>query len=162
MLIEDGVLLVPEESFPFVGYPVPGTRMFRKDAPDAEMEYWWDAICSLTDGQVVSPGGAPMFAPVSRAAVHKRIKDGKLTAFFFYPTTEKRSFFGQTKTKRKSPYGYIVVDELKLWGKELKERAIRQGAISREELEGEKPDWLGEFYEWNCERQRKRGKDGEK
>jgi hypothetical protein len=90
-----------------------------------------------------------MYAPVSRAAVHRRIKDGKLTAFFFYVTTPKRNWFRTTRIQRESHYGYIPVSECREWKKELEERAINKGLISREDLEGEKPYWDARFLEWN-------------
>jgi hypothetical protein len=46
-------------------------------------------------------------------------------------------------------YGYIPVSECRAWKKELEERAISKGLLSRKELEGEKPDWEGWFLEWN-------------
>ncbi len=139
---------VPEELHRVVGEPLPGTRLYRKDAPDSEVSYWSDALFEHF-GQLVSPGGVAMYAPVSRASVHQRIKDGKLTAFFLYVTTAKRNWFGQTRVKREMPYGFIPVVECKAWKAELEERAKKKGLVTREDLEGEKPDWDGWFLEWN-------------
>lgn len=154
-----GYIKVPPELHKVVGEPVPGTRLYRKEGPDSEASYWSDALFEAF-GPMVSPGGVAMYAPVSRAAVHRRIKDGKLTAFFFYVTTPKRNWFGHTKIQRELHYGYIPVCECRTWKKELEERAISKGLISREELEGEKPDWDGWFLEWNSkfvkERERRR------
>lgn len=90
-----------------------------------------------------------MFAPVSRAAVHKRVKEGKLTAFCFYITSTRKSLFGKQRTSRETPFVYIPVAELKLWAEELEERMVRLGRVTKEEIEGDKPDWEGEFWEWN-------------
>ena len=82
-----------------------------------------------------------MYCPVSRAAVHKRTKEGKLSVFLYHVKYSKRSLFGKIKTVRQSPYAYIPVSEAIAWRKELEERAIRNEEITREELQGAKPDW---------------------
>ena len=56
---------------------------------------------------------------------------------------------------------YVPVSECKAWGKEIMERAIEKRLVTREELEGDKPDWHGEFLEpdsrWE-KQQRREGK----
>ncbi|MGK0188647.1 MAG: hypothetical protein ACI9R3_004458 [Verrucomicrobiales bacterium] len=47
------------------------------------------------------------------------------------------------------------MSEAKAWGKELEERAVRLGYLSREEIEGAKPDWHGEFWDWRSKFMRK-------
>jgi hypothetical protein len=89
-----------------------------------------------------------MFAPVSRAAVHKRLKEGRMTAFCFHALVTKSGFFGRKKTVRETPVVYIPVSECKAWAEELKERMLRLGHVTKEELEGEKPDWSSDFWEW--------------
>ncbi len=84
-----------------------------------------------------------MFAPVSRAAVHKRLKEGKLTCFLYHNSHRKRGLFGGKREIRESDMAYIPVSECKAWGKEIMERAIEKGLVTREELEGDKPDWHG-------------------
>jgi hypothetical protein len=139
---------VPPEAEKFVGTRLPGTRIYDKRGPMEEAQYWHEAVMNLV-GDAVSPGGVAMYAPVSRAAVHRRIKDGKMTAFYFHQTEEVRRFWGQTKVKHQLQICYIPVSEAKSWGQELKERAIKEGRITREELEGAKPDWVGDFQEWD-------------
>jgi len=75
-----------------VGEPTPGTRAFRRRGTHAE----WRAsglknLGLHYKGDVGNfAAGVTMFVPVQRAAVHKRIKEGKLTAFFFlhHPNVE--------------------------------------------------------------------------
>ncbi len=55
---------------------------------------WFEAVTEIA-GPCVSPGGAGMFAPVSRAAVQKRIKGGNLTAFCFHVTSTRVGLFGK-------------------------------------------------------------------
>lgn len=131
-----------------------GTRVFRRSGPEAECGEWFQALDIFT-GPLVSPGGVSMFAPVTRAAVHKRLKEGRMTAFCFHIVETKTGFFGRKKSVRELPVVYIPVSECKAWAEELKERMLRLGQISSEELEGEKPDWSNAFWEWNEKKRRK-------
>lgn len=140
------LLLKPE----IIGKQVTGTRLYQKHGPESEASYWYDVIFDVF-GPCVSPGGISMYAPVSRAAIHQRIKQGKMLAFYFYLDSERRNWFG-TKTARKNvAYGLIPVEEGKIWKKELEERALALNKVTREELEGEEPDWYGKFLEWDSE-----------
>ncbi len=95
-----------------------------------------------------------MYCPVSRAAVYKRIKEGKLSIFLFHVTHRKTTLFGKNKILRDNPYGYVPVSEARAWRLELEDRAVRQGLITQEELEGSKPDWLGDFLAWRNSKER--------
>lgn len=139
---------VPPEALPIVGEPDIDNRIHRAEGTENEIAAWFDVISEI-GGQMVSPGGVGMFAPVSRAAVHKRLKEGRLTVFLFHIKKTKKGLFGKKKTIRESPYGYIPVSEAKAWGQEIEERMVRLGHLTREELEGEKPDWDGKFLNWN-------------
>jgi hypothetical protein len=44
--------------------------------------------------------------------------------------------------------------------KELEERAVKKRLVTREEVEGEKPDWQGWFWEWNSKCVKERLKMG--
>ena len=136
-----------------IGNPDPGTHIHRKDGSQEESAAWFDLLTELI-GPSVSPGGVGMYCPVSRAAVYKRIKEGKLSIFLFHVTHRKTTLFGKTKTLRNSPYGYVPVSEAQAWRRELEERAVRQGMITEEELEGSKPDWHGGFLEWRNKKER--------
>jgi hypothetical protein len=63
-----------------------------------------------------------MFVPVQRAAVHKRIKEGKLTAFFFYITHVESTFFGTKRKVKLRPYIMLSLSECKAWVAEMKRR----------------------------------------
>lgn len=64
-----------------------------------------------------------MFVPVTRAAVHKRIREGKLTAFIFYITREEKSFLGVKRKAKQRPYIFLSVTECKAWAAEMKRKA---------------------------------------
>lgn len=140
---------IPEEALEVLGAPDPGTRVYRASGPEEGSGPWFELV-DLIAGPIVSPGGGAMFAPVSRAAVHKRLKEGNLTAFCFHVTSTRTSIFGKKRKVRETPYVYIPSSELKAWGKELEERIVRLGRISREELEGKKPQWDQSFWAWQA------------
>jgi hypothetical protein len=75
---------VPMEFLPFAGKADSGKRIYRKYGSEADNAAWFDAALKFV-GPVVSPGGAAMYARVSRAAVNKRLNSGKLTAFLSMP-----------------------------------------------------------------------------
>ena len=143
-----------------IGEPHLGTRIYRKTGPQEELSFWYDLI-SQRFGDLVSPGGVSMFAPVSRAAVHKRMKEGNLTCFLYDVEFRKRNLFGISKKVREQDVSLVPVSECKAWGLEIEKRAIEQGFVTREELEGDKPDWHGLFLQpdsrWAKE-QAKKGK----
>lgn len=144
---------IPEDLKNVFGPRQDGTRIYRKEGAEEEAGAWFDAVHELL-GSTVSPGGVAMYCPVSRAAVHKRIKEGRLTAFLFHTTHQKTNLFGKKRTLRASPHCYIPVSECKAWKEELEKEALRRGYISPEELEGAKPDWAGDFFEWQVKNER--------
>ncbi|MEQ1839948.1 MAG: hypothetical protein ABL994_06045 [Verrucomicrobiales bacterium] len=145
---ESQFIEIPEGALSALGEPDPGSRVYRVSGPEEGSGPWFEAVTAVA-GPCVSPGGASMFASVSRAAVHKRLKEGKLTAFCYHVTSTRASIFGKSREVRETPYVYIPASELKVWSAELEERIIRLGRITREELEGNKPDWEGDFWEWH-------------
>lgn len=129
---------VPESLLPIVGTSDPGTRMYRTEGDAAQCANWFNELVSAYPDSLVSPGGVSMFAPVSRAAVHKAMKEGRLTAFLFHEIKERRSLFGTIRAHRKNPFIYIPVIESQGWGRQLEAEHV-----DYHELEGEQPDWNG-------------------
>ena len=76
---------IPTELRGVLGRPDPGTRCWRWFGTEQEMRGWFDAVMATCapDG-AVSPGGVAMYARVSRAGVHKRMTQGRITAFMFH------------------------------------------------------------------------------
>jgi hypothetical protein len=79
----------------------------------------------LFDDGFVSPGGVCMFVPGSRAAVHKRMKEGRLTALCFHVIRAEKTFFGNVRKAKATPFVFIPVSECKAWAKELEEKRGR-------------------------------------
>lgn len=133
----DCIIEVPKALPPLVGKPDPGTRIYRTEGGREECVEWFEAIMAACQPDfLVSPGGVCMFAPVSRAAVHKAMKEGRLTAFLFHEVEERRYLFGTKRAHRRNAFIYIPVLESKVWAEQL-HRLRPQIA----ELEGPQPDW---------------------
>jgi hypothetical protein len=82
--------------------------------------------------------------PKISSTIHHRIKQGKLTCLL-YEVKESITVLGFKIALRDAPYSYVPVSELKEWRKDIEHRLMCDGTISREELEGAKPDWSGDF-----------------
>src|SRR5437764_1479428 len=115
---------IPEDFAQLMGVPDQGTRIFRAEGSHSEMRRWFDALCEHI-GPCVSPGGAAVYAKVSRAAVYKRMKAGGLTAFCFHIIGKTKTIFGNEKRLKERPLIYIPVAECKAWGAELDKRAAQ-------------------------------------
>ena len=114
---------VPPELRRIVGEPTPGTRAYRREGTYKECGAWFEALGEHYKGDVgLSTNGVIMFVPVSRAGVHKRIREGKLTAFFFYVTHDETTLFGATRKAKERPFIVVSVSECKAWAEELKRR----------------------------------------
>jgi hypothetical protein len=133
---------VPDRLLPFVGEPDPGTRLYRRYGTQEDYRAWFSAVSKICKPEgLVSPGGAAGYARVSRAGVHKRLKEGRLTAFIFHEIKDLKFLKGRkTLVDGRSPSsGYVPVSECKAWAAELEGKTV-------EELEKETMgdyDWKG-------------------
>jgi hypothetical protein len=115
---------VPSEVLAIVGQPTAGTRFYRREGSDDECADWFQALGKIFQGDVgLSPAGVAMFVPVSRAAVHKRLREGRLTGFAFYVTSQKKSLWGKPRKIKERPYLVLSVSECKAWAKDIKRKA---------------------------------------
>lgn len=121
--IEFPFIEVPKDLRKIVGEPTTGTRAYRREGTHAKCGQWIEDLGLHYKGDVgISPAGVTMFVPVQRAAVHKRIKEGKLTAFFFYITRIDSTFFGSKRKVKLRPYILLSMSECKAWVAEIKRR----------------------------------------
>ena len=121
--IEFPFIEVPKDLRKIVGEPTTGTRAYRREGTHAECGQWIEDLGLHYKGDVgISPAGVTMFVTVQRAAVHKRIKEGKLTAFFFYITHVESTFFGTKRKVKMRPYILLSLSECKAWVAEMKRR----------------------------------------
>jgi len=105
-----------------VGKQQKGTRIYRREGTYKESGEWCVAMDEVFADKFVSPGGVSMFVPVSRAAVHKRMKEGRLTALCFHVVHAEKTFFGNVRKAKATPFVFIPVSECKAWAKELGEK----------------------------------------
>ena len=149
MNIEEFPLVkIPPELAPIIGTRDGPSHVWRQSGSEEDCSAWFEALSECV-GRCVSPGGVGMYCPVSRAAVHRRVKDGKLSMFLFHVTESKSGLFRRGREVRRTPYAYIPTSEAKAWKMEFDKRAVRQEEITREDLEGTKPDWSGQFMQWD-------------
>lgn len=144
---------VPEAYKEIIGEPDAGTRLYRAEGGQEDFEKWYNTVREICSDGIVSPGGANMFAPVTRAAVYKALQEGRLSAFFFHITKKYKSWRGKEIKYRNSPYGYVSVRELKIWKADLMERAgsvvtVEQQKAIQTETTGTRKDWRGDFLEF--------------
>lgn len=124
MFIEFPFIEVPKELRKMVGEPTPGTRAYRREGTHAECAQWVETLGEHYKGDVgLSPSGVSLFVPITRAGIHKRIRDGKLTAFTFYITRRETSFLGVKRKAKQRPYIMLSVSECKAWAAEMKRKA---------------------------------------
>ena len=109
-------------------------------------------------GPAVTRGAVSLYVPVGRAAVHKRLKEGRLTGFFYEITHRKRSLFGGSKEVRELDVALIPVSECQGWADELKGVALARGIVTKAELEGDIPDWFGDFLDWKYREARRKAR----
>jgi hypothetical protein len=139
---DSSIVTIPDEFKKIIGKPDPGTRTYRKYAKEEEISDWFDAVMEICQPEMaVSPGGVSMFAKVSRAGVHKALKEGRLTAFCFHVVEDSRWIKGEKKLGGgKRPYCYIPVSECRAWALRLEK--IRDKKTLDTEINGEN-DWEG-------------------
>jgi len=160
MLEEFLFVEVPREMLPVIGQRIGTSRMYKKLGTHEELAAWYEALTEVI-GPSLSPGGVRMYCPVSRAAVHKRIKDGRLSCFSYYTERKETNIFGRAKDVREiTPYAYIPTSECKAWRQELLSRETKDDEKLALEMEGAKPDWTGEFLDWESRWQREQEAEG--
>jgi hypothetical protein len=119
---------VPGNRLAVLGQPDPGTRAYHRYGRADEFAAWLDAVCEVSgpDG-VVSPGGAGAYARVTRAGVHKRLREGRLTAFVFHVTEDTESVSAaQAPPSGGRSFTYIPLQECRSWAERLR---VRRGEV---------------------------------
>lgn len=137
---------IPKHLQEIVGKPDRETRIFRAYGNEDDFSRWFDAVWDICgEERAVSPGGVSMYAKVSRAGVHKRMKEGRLTAFLFHKVKESRLVKGRKVLDEGGrPYGFIPVSECQAWAKELEQ--IREKPALEQEVLGDR-DFDGKFLD---------------
>ncbi len=75
-----------------VGDPDPGTRFYKVQGHEDDYRKWQEALQEISRLHgVYSPVSVASFVQVSRAAVHKRLKEGRLTGFQFQKVKDENA-----------------------------------------------------------------------
>ncbi len=75
---------------------------------------WFDAVGQVGEPEgVLSAGAAALYVNVSRAGLHKRMKEGRLTAFLFHVDSAAEAQEDRGHGGR--PYCFIPVRECRAW-----------------------------------------------
>lgn len=112
---------IPDRLRRILGEPGPGTRMFRQYGSEDDFQRWFDAVWEICwEGGAASPGGVAMYAGVSRAGVHKRMREGRITAFLFHVVEGVGRWTKREMLKNAGiPYIYIPGSEMRAWAELL-------------------------------------------
>ena len=135
MSIELPYLKVTPEMKSIVGKCDKGTRIHRREGSYAEAGKWFLQLDELFKDRFVSPGGVSMFVRISRAAVHKRMKEGRLSAFCFHVVHEEKTFFGNVRKAKATPFVTNPVSECKAWAKEIDEKRGQPEVLHESDLD---------------------------
>ncbi len=133
---------IPDKLRRFIGDQDEGTRIFRRFGTENDYRVWYHAVARICKaGGLVSPGGAAGYARVSRAGLHKRLKEGRLTVFIFHEIKDSRLLKGRKSLVdgRLPSSGYVPISECKAWAADLEGKSIEE--IEKEAM-GDY-DWKG-------------------
>ncbi len=116
---------IPKPCTKLLGQVAPKTRMYHRSGTREEFPGWFEAaweVCGPEGG--VSPGVVGQYADVSRAGVHKRMKEEGLTAFLFHLTGGKESLQVDEDLAKMAgrPYTIIPLAECRQWAALLQSR----------------------------------------
>lgn len=115
---------IPEHFKEIIGEPDPGTRLYKAIGGRDDFRVWSDTVFEICEPEgAVSPGGASLYTYATRAGVHKRLKEGRLTGFCFSIAKDSRFIKGRkTLEEGGHPYVYIPYSECRAWAAEMTER----------------------------------------
>jgi hypothetical protein len=118
----------PTEAFPFAEPPehyktakeiecLKGTRWWVEKGNPGAFRLW---LYELIDDEeykerVIPLQWVPEFVGVTRAAVHKRAKAGKLTVFSFVMMEPEKVFLEKARLHARSRYDFAVMSECEAW-----------------------------------------------
>jgi len=122
------------------------TNSYHKHGHEGEVGYWFETLTKHL-GPLLAPGMVNMYVPVSRTAVHNRIKTGGLTSFYFHTKPASEGLFLNKKETRESPYVFIPSRECRIWAEEIRAKKARLGQMTLPEIDDQVPDWFNEFYD---------------
>lgn len=122
------------------------TKSYNAYGNEGQVGYWYEALIKCFGG-VVAANEVSMFVPASRMAIHKRVKEGRLTVFNFHSEPATKGLFFNKKEKRERAYTFVPICECRSWANEIKARKLRLDQMTKDEIEAERPEWYGYFHD---------------
>ena len=108
------------------GKPEPGTTIYKEKGPFHVAQAWYYAL-KLAVGDVIAVPSVSLYIPISRNAIHKRIKEGRLSCFQFKIEYSKDDKVSESLA-RERPHAFVPVSECEVWLQEFNDRmVIREG-----------------------------------
>jgi hypothetical protein len=122
---------VPDTPGNIVGTPDTGTKLYNAYLWREQYHDWFLAVDQICQQRgVLAPVAAADFIQVSRVAVHKRLKEGRLTGFMFHRVT-KTNHLADGKIEYETegqPICFIPLVECLAWADEIAPRVkLKQG-----------------------------------
>ena len=139
--MESGRREVPANLLTRVGSLRRGTCTYETRGDHDAYREWVNALFSHFMAGLLNPSCAGMYAGVSRTALHKALREGRLIAFSFRLTQPQEG-----PREVGPPYVLIPIDELNSWRRVLAERAKQHIKITLSipvmdfEINGESPN----------------------
>lgn len=98
-----------------------GKRVYRMFGDFEDFREWYKTVTGKIEGGVVPLTWVPHYVGATRAAVYKRAKEGRLTAFVFQVEAKGllHRVFDETA---KNQYVLVPMEEVKTWAREMDER----------------------------------------
>lgn len=157
---------IPENFKEIIGEPDPGTRLYKAIGGRDDFRVWSDTVFEICEPEgAVSPGGASLYTYATRAGVHKRLKEGRLTGFCF-SVAKDSTFIKGRKTLEEGgrPYVYIPYSECRAWAAEMEEREKSEDINSlKQEAHGTRQDLDDDFMlppkDWRKKIKKKGGEE---
>lgn len=103
------------------------TRIFRQAGFMTDFQAWMQHLHEEVNGDLIPATWVPEYVGVSRAAVHKRIKAGRLTMFVFELHDPFPGPIAKLTGRPKVEYAYCVRSECFAWYEEITFRNARKG-----------------------------------
>ncbi len=113
---------IPKELHVAFGSPSPNSpTVYQKEGGVNHAQDWYRALRQVV-GDVVALPSVSLFVPVSRNAIHKRVKQGKLSCFKFKISEGDPDV--SASLNRERPHAFVPVIECKLWYQEFHDRSL--------------------------------------
>ena len=127
-------VVVPAKLAKSVGKPGSRTRRYEMVGGHPELQTWLSILGEQFVGDLLPLNWCPEYVGVTRAAIHKRIKAGNLTAFVFCLVGKPFTVFGAKYAITRQEFAYVLRSECDAWQKQLLERRDRRAEEEDDDL----------------------------